>query len=162
MAEDVRDVYRERHGEDYLLRIAVMGISYDDAVAYCEWKTRTTHADWRLPTEFEHEKAARGVDGRTFPWGDREDWSLSKSEYSRAETPSPEPVGAFPTAASIYGMGDATGSVMEWTSSWYSKSRGTRAIKGTYWGHGLGYCGSRHALIRSRSNIVGFRCARSF
>ena len=46
-----------------------LGVSFEDAAAYCEWKSRATGREWRLPTAEEFEKAARGVDGRRFPWG---------------------------------------------------------------------------------------------
>ncbi len=97
--------------------------SGEDAVAYCEWKTRVTGREWRLPTEEEREKAARGVDGRRFPWGDAADASLCKNTDSRAEPTQPEPVGAFPTAESVYGMLDAGGGVWDWTSSLFEPLR---------------------------------------
>ena len=131
--EDVRAAYRARHGEDFHLRLPVLCVSWHDAVAYCEWKTRTTGAPWRLPTEEEREKAGRGVDGRRFPWGDLEDESLARFLESREEDGQPEPVGAFPTAASVYGMGDAAGNVGEWTDSWFDERRSTRVLRGGSW-----------------------------
>ena len=99
----------ERFGADYAGRIPIMGIDWNDAAAYCAWKTETTGREWRLPTEEEWEKAARGVDGRRFAWGGLEDASLGKCRESREEEAQPEPVGAFPTSESVYGMGDAPG-----------------------------------------------------
>jgi serine/threonine-protein kinase len=55
-----------RHGAGFKMRMPVFGVSWHDAVAYCEWKTKATGKRWRLPTEEEREKAARGVDGRMF------------------------------------------------------------------------------------------------
>jgi serine/threonine-protein kinase len=80
-----------RHGPGLIDRSPVIGVSWHDAVAYCAWKTKTTGKQWRLPTEEEREKAARGVDGRTFPWGDLEHSSLGKCQNSREEPAQPEP-----------------------------------------------------------------------
>ena len=117
LSPDARAANIERHGEAYLDGFPVFGVSWFDAVAYCEWKTRTTGRNWRLPTEFEWEKAARGVDGRFYPWGDSDDPSLAKWGTSRPEPAHPEPIGTFPTATSVYGMVDAAGTCWDWTSS---------------------------------------------
>ncbi|MCP3916701.1 MAG: formylglycine-generating enzyme family protein, partial [bacterium] len=63
-------------GEDVDSLLPLTGVSWHDANAYCAWKTKATGRTWRLPTEYEREKGARGVDGRRFPWGDLEDASL--------------------------------------------------------------------------------------
>ncbi|MHC4469456.1 MAG: SUMF1/EgtB/PvdO family nonheme iron enzyme [Planctomycetota bacterium] len=153
----------KEHGESFEMQIPVMGISFEDAQAYCEWRTRETGANWRLATEEEREKAARGVDGRRFPWGDLEDSSLGKCRDSRDEDPQPEPVGTFPTASSVYGMGDAAGNVWDWTDSWHDERRSLRVLRGGSWDFGstLLRCGLRDGLApRRRSSAVGFRCAR--
>jgi serine/threonine-protein kinase len=139
-------------------------VNCDDARSYCEWKTRTTGREWRLPTEEEREKAARGVDGRRFPWGDIEDASLGKCRESRDEQPpQPEPVGTFPTAASVYGVGDAAGNSWDWTSSWLDDRHSLRVARGGAWGDPPAAlrAAARGALQPSiRSAFFGFRCAR--
>jgi len=151
------------YGEDFSLRIPVGGIDWDDAAAYCRWKTETTGLEWRPPTEEEREKAARGVDGRLFPWGDLEDASLGKCRESRAEPAQPEPVGTFPTAESVYGMVDAAGNKWDWTSSWEDERRSSRVLRGGSWVNlpGKLRCATRNTnLPRERYTSVGVRPAR--
>ena len=116
----------------------------------------------RLPTGEEREKAARGVDGRRFPWGEMEDASLGKCLYSREVSAQAEPVGAFPTAESVYGMGDAAGGVWDWTDSW-DETQSLRVLRGGSWSGPLTSlrCSARITLHpTSRHVTVGFRCAR--
>jgi len=153
-----------RYGRGFELRCPVTGIDCDDAEAYCRWKSGTTGREWRLPTEEEWEKAARGVDGRRYAWGDLEDASLGKCRESREVPPQTEPVGAFPTAASVYRMEDASGGVWEWTSSREDEHRSPRVLRGGSWSN-LPFtmrCAVRHVMLpRTRSPNVGIRCARS-
>ena len=151
------------HGDGFLARIPVMGVSYDDAVAYCAWKTQASGAAWRLPTEEEWEKAARGADGRAFPWGEVEVASLAKCAQSFDEPPQPEPVGAFATARSLYGVGDAVGGMWVWTASWYDGRRDMRVLRGGSWNNGPSNlrCADRSRNEPTgRSTSFGFRCAR--
>jgi serine/threonine-protein kinase len=151
-------------GEGFEARVPVMGVSIQDAIAYCRFKTETTGREWRLPTEEEWEKAARGVDGRVFPWGDCEDASLAKCGHSRDEPAQIEPIGTFPTATSIYGMGDAAGNVWEWTDSFYDETRALRVLRGGSWSGGADYLKSYLRFgseARTRVPNAGFRCARS-
>ena len=107
------------------------------------------------------------MDGRGFPWGDVADPSLCKNRDSRNEPSQPEPVGVFPTAASIYGMADAAGSSWEWTSSLFEPNvRGSesRVIRGGCWNFPIAVARSanRHWIAPGfRSAGVGFRPARS-
>ena len=151
-------------GPDFEMRLPVGGVSFEDAEAYCAWRTRTTGRPWRLPTEEEREKAARGVDGRRFHWGSLEDASLGKCRDSRPERAQPEPVGTFPTAASVYGMGDAAGNTWEWTDSWFDRERCLRVLRGGAWDNPVANlaCASRFGNSPGfRSANFGFRCARS-
>jgi len=142
-----------------------MGVSWNDAEAYCEWKRRETGIAWRLPTEHEREKAARGVDGRVFPWGSFEDACLAKCRESRELATQPEPVGAFPTATSVYGVVDATGGMWEWTGSWFDHRRASRVVRGGSWNNPTQYlrCAMRSSFRpASRFAVCGFRCAHGF
>lgn len=151
-------------------------VSWEDAKAYCEW------AGKRLPTDEEWEKAARGTDGRMFPWG-------NEFDVTKANTPlrwqqvgafgDTTPVGAFKEGASPYGVYDMSGNVWEWTASWYkaypgnkvaSESYGERykTLKGGSWFDCSFYnCGVSAPVfnraffsIRTKNDSFGFRCAK--
>ncbi len=158
-----REWCEKHHGEGFDLRCPVIGIDYDDAEAFCNWKGEATGQEWRLPTEEEREKAGRGVDGRRFAWGDLEDASLGKCRESREVPTQPEPVGAFATAESVYGMGDASGGAWDWTSSWEDERRSSRVLRGGSWNAQPSFlrCAVRTTYLpRARSTDVGVRCAR--
>lgn len=94
--------------------LPVSGISLRDAAQFAAWRSEVTQQRLRLPHETEWEKAARGVDGRFFPWGDHFDPTFCKMRDSRNRPyPDPEPVGAFPMDCSPYGARDMAGGVRE-------------------------------------------------
>lgn len=93
----------------------VVYVSWSDAVAFCQWASGRTGQTVRLPTEAEWEKAARGTDGRIYPWGDR--WQTGRCNNQDAGINGTTPVGQYPAGASPYGMQDMAGNVWEWTST---------------------------------------------
>lgn len=97
----------------------VVSVSCFDAWAYCDWLSRETDRHYRLPTEAEWEKAARGTDGRLYPWGD--EWDGTRCNTNSAGT---LPVDAHPQGASVYGCMDMLGNVQEWTSTLWGRSSG--------------------------------------
>jgi formylglycine-generating enzyme required for sulfatase activity len=135
----------------------VVLVSHADATAYAAWLSGHTGRRWRLPTELEWEKAARGVDGRTFPWGNDYDPTLLNShDAGPFDTLA---VGGFPDGASPFGLLDAAGQVFEWTSS--PGNSGRFLVKGGSWDDsGCGVCrpAARHGRPADIKHIlIGFR-----
>ena len=156
-------------GDEWHPRLPVMAISWHDAVAYCAWRSTREGQPYRLPTEQEWEKAARGVDGRWFPWGWRFDPSLSNMRESRKERPAPVPVDEFPDDRSVYGVRGLGGNSQDWTVSEViegvgSSRRVSRIIRGGTWTSTARGCRAAFRLHGGPSDIdlsLGFRLARS-
>ena len=141
------------------------GISWDDTQAFCGWLAGNGGwKDVRLATGPEWEKAARGVDGRIFPWGNSFDWSFTKGARSRPGRPQLEPRGVFPLDESPYGVRDMGGSVREWCADTFPEGGTLRLARGGSWG------GAEVVQFRSASRAgylpmaaaahVGFRLVR--
>ena len=135
----------------------VVLVSYHDAVAYADWLSMKTGESWRLPHLHEWERAARGDDGRIFPWGNEFDsGSLNSHDQGPFDT---QAVGLYPEGASPHGLLDAAGQVFEWIETDESQKRGW--LKGGSWDDkGCGVCrpAARHARPKSiRHILVGFR-----
>ncbi len=95
----------------------VVSISWHDAVAYCEYRSAVDGREYGLPTELEWEKAARGADGRWYPWGNRFDPSLCNVSGSLPGEVSAQPVDSFPSDESVYGVRGLAGNTRDWTST---------------------------------------------
>lgn len=134
----------------------VVGVSWNEAVAYAKW------AEKRLPREIEWEKAARGVDGREYPWGNAPP-DNSKAIYNLdPNSGAPAPVGDRKDGASPFGCFDMAGNIWEWCEDWYEDGK-FRVVRGGSWVN-------HHYILRSayrscsfpdgRDNNVGFRCVK--
>ena len=139
----------------------VFGVSAEDAEAFCAWRGRLDGVRYRLPTELEWEKAARGADARAFPWGNAWEPTYCKSAHSRIGSPSPEPCGSYPQDRSPYGVMDLAGGVADWTST--TTAGNDRICRGGSWQrldvHAR--AASRHAMSPTAVSFdVGFRLAR--
>jgi len=140
-------------------------ITWGDARAYCEANGN------RLPTEVEWEKAARGDDGRRFPWGDQ--WVPNHSNTYEAGYKQPVAIGQFDKDVSPYGVHDMLGNVLEWTESWLKPYEGNRrrdenfgerfkVLRGAcsrFYGSRT-HLWARNAYLPNYLADFGFRCAK--
>lgn len=143
-----------------LLDHPVVLVSVADAESYCAWRGAPAGVAARLPTEAEWERAARGDDGRYFPWGNA--WRptfLNSAERGPYRT---TPVGAYPEGRGPYGHLDLAGNVFQWTASRFADGR--QILKGCSWDDEAGLCRGafRHGRPpETRHILIGFRCATS-
>lgn len=121
------------------LKWPVIGISWDDANAFCKWMTiRYKDKGWefQLPEEWQWEKAARGADGRYFPWGNHFDYRFCTMLKSKKGNKSnPDPVGSGHFDESVYGVNDMAGNVSEWCRGYFDESINMRISKGAAWSY---------------------------
>ena len=155
----------QMHNDEAPVRI----VTWTKAQEYCQAMGK------RLPTEAEWEKAARGTDGREYPWGN--EWHPDYANVGQNEQDL-MPVGSYEQGKSPYGVYDMAGNVMEWTADWFEAYPGAeykspnyghkrRVVRGGSWG-GVGHYVIPHFFRTAYRfdfppdgayNDVGFRCA---
>ena len=167
------------YGNSEFDNFPVIYVDWNQAKTYCEWRgPSTSSGQAHLPTEAQWEKAARGTDGRTYPWG--EDIDCNKANYNGSCVGDTSKVGSYASGKSPYGIYDLAGNVWEWTADWHSDtyyqtspsenplgpdSGPYRVLRGGSWDY-LDDVNARSAN-RNRygpsytNNKLGFRCARS-
>ena len=156
----------------------VVGVTWHDVQAFLGWLNKLTDDVYRLPTEAEWEKAARGTDGREYPWGN--EWDSSRANTSESRLKRTTPIGNYPDGVSPYGCYDMAGNAYEWCSDWFhpetykyapaENPQGPidsrrKVIRGGSWvarGEFAARCANRAAYepIQAVHN-VGFRIAQS-
>lgn len=161
----------------------VVGVSWNDAMAFCAWRSKKEGAAFSLPTEAQWEKAARGDDKRTYPWGNE---APDKKRATTEITEKMPAVGMCELGGSPYGVFDLVGNVWNWCSDWYEREyyakspernptgpdkAARKVVRGGNWVF-LGCCSGSpaYALRVSRRNSfhpsiqkksVGFRCVKA-
>jgi formylglycine-generating enzyme required for sulfatase activity len=152
----------------------VVNVSRHDANTYCDWLSARLREEGRLrdgevvrlPTEMEWEKAARGTDGREYPWGN--EFDPKKANTRESGIGSTTPVGQFPEGISPYGCYDMAGNVLEWCENLWGedpasppKTGAHRSLRGGSWRSSahLARCASRSYYTPGLVfNHIGFRC----
>ena len=169
------DHWRGRNAPEELADHPVVNVTWHDALAYVDWLRERSGRSYRLPSEAEWEKAARGSDGRLWPWGD--DWDPAAANCRPAGPGRTTPVGQYsPAGDSLCGAADMAGNVWEWCHSLYQpypyreddgrenpESGSARVLRGGSYGSdpGLVRCACRFIGTPDYgSAYVGFRVAR--
>ncbi|MEA3350413.1 MAG: formylglycine-generating enzyme family protein, partial [Chloroflexota bacterium] len=150
----------------------VVRVSFKKAVAFCEWLSRESGQVFRLPSEAEWEKAARGTDGLIYPWGS--EWDPKRCNSEEGGVGDITHVGKYsPQGDSPYGCTDMAGNVWEWTRSLYRDypydpddgreatdvGDSPRVVRGSSWidNHGYARCAYRYRHFPRWSDLYGFR-----
>ena len=150
-------------------RQPLVGVTWNDANTYCKW------AGKRLPTEAQWEKAARGTDGRVYPWGNSID--TTKANYDDSKMGKTSDVGSYPSGASPYGALDMAGNVWQWVSDFYDAkyygnspsknpkgpdSGNDHVLRGGCCSHTyfLRVLDRKYVSLDQGTGLKGFRCAR--
>ena len=145
----------------------VVLISYEDALAYTQWRSKHDFGQdsaqdgmtYALPTTAQWEKAARGTDGRYFPWGD--DWRAEATNWAKNGPYRTSAIATYPLSQSPYGVEDMAGNVFEYTSTLVEKDSGQEVLlKGCGWDDYPGFCRAAYQHDRpidSKHILFGFR-----
>jgi formylglycine-generating enzyme required for sulfatase activity len=169
-------VYAQARSVDYLpgagAQHPVTGVSHAGAVDFCAWLSDHLGVMVALPSELQWERAARGEDDRTYPWG--KTYAAHRCNLAELGRGGTTAVGSFPLGASAFGVLDMAGNVDEWTSTPYAPYPGAPAevpdvetwavdphiTRGGSWRHGrdLARCARRHGVYTTLDD-VGFRVA---
>lgn len=131
----------------------VVGVSWDDAMAYCKWSGK------RLALEEEWEYGARGLDGREYPWGD-EAPSDQHANFDKRHNQTSR-VGSFAKCMSPFGLYDMAGNVWEWTASYFLENKPERVLRGGSWSTNMIALRCKDRFWdhpNRRVAYIGFRC----
>ncbi len=138
----------------------VVLVSVGDAEAYCRWRGGFARKKtFSLPTEDQWEKAARGNDGRYFPWGNT--WDESRANIWDSGPHGTTPVDKYDSGLSPYGVSDMAGNIFEWTGTPAEANPNRHILKSCSWDDKPGFCrgAARHSRLKtSRHILIGFRC----
>ena len=152
----------DAHGDRWERASPVVGVSADDALAYCAWLAERDGRPYRLPTETEWEKAARGVDSRWYPWGDRFDPTFCNMRETHPDRMRIVPHEAFPGDESVYGLRSAAGNTRDWTTPELAAD-GLGALRGGDWGSSRITARCAHRRLAPTAAVAagwGFRLTR--
>ncbi len=165
--------------------LPVVGVSWFEAEAYCNWLSHVTAKQYHLPTEAQWEHAARGDEGFLWAWGNEWDSDRANTDEAEKKIGGTSPVGMYPNGASSYGIQDMIGNVWEWCLDWYdaneykerlgkevqdpngAQSGSARVLRGGSWNlnRNLARCSCRFRNVPDNfSYYIGFRlvCSPSF
>lgn len=166
LARDEQGVFglpkADAEGDSPTLDWPVAMVNYHDVQAYMAWASDKLGRPLRLPSAREWEKAARGVDGRLYPWGNHFDASFCCMRDSTSGKPLPTPVGAFRPDTSVYGVGDMAGNLFEWTSTIDQDHHDRRIVQGASFNSIAMMCRlDWHMDVQTERNLpyLGFRVA---